>query len=378
MRYYFFHLMSWPYLPDNFAEEYDSAWVWLPNQLYDPVKGHDLYQNYLDTLAYADELGFDGICVNEHHQNAYGLMPSPNLMAAALTQRTKRCQDRRHRQRPAAVQSAAARGRGVRHARRDVERTARRRHGHRRRPGILLLSGQSDPCPRTLPRGARSDRQGVDDARPVSVELEALFLSLRQSLAAADSAAASAHLDSRRRQPGNHRVRRPAPLRLHGHSVFPYRRVSTCFRPVPRSVREGRLHRPIPDRWAGAFRSTSPRRIGRPARSSSRICGTSSAICSRTSRWRRRATPRRNRRSPFSAIAAQFLADQKDWDAIEKGVFAIVGSPETVRQKLDHYRKELGVGVVLTGCQTGTLPHELARKSMEMLAKEVLPACSRP
>src|ERR1700689_2448806 len=33
-------------------------------------------------------MGFDGICVNEHHQNAYGLMPSPNLMAAALTRRT--------------------------------------------------------------------------------------------------------------------------------------------------------------------------------------------------------------------------------------------------------------------------------------------------
>ncbi len=78
MRYYFFHLMSWPYLPANFADDYDSAWVWLSNQLYDPVKGHDLYQNYIDTLAYADELGFDGICVNEHHQNAYGLMPSPN------------------------------------------------------------------------------------------------------------------------------------------------------------------------------------------------------------------------------------------------------------------------------------------------------------
>ncbi len=91
MQYFFFHLMSWPYLPANFAEEYDSAWVWLPNQLYDPVKGHDLYQDYIDTLAYADELGFDGICVNEHHQNAYGLMPSPNLIAAALTQRTQRC-----------------------------------------------------------------------------------------------------------------------------------------------------------------------------------------------------------------------------------------------------------------------------------------------
>src|SRR4029450_13677072 len=47
-------------------------------------------REYINTLAYADELGFDGICVNEHHQNAYGLMPSPNVIAGALTQRTSR------------------------------------------------------------------------------------------------------------------------------------------------------------------------------------------------------------------------------------------------------------------------------------------------
>jgi alkanesulfonate monooxygenase SsuD/methylene tetrahydromethanopterin reductase-like flavin-dependent oxidoreductase (luciferase family) len=68
-----------------------------------------------------------------------------------------------------------------------------------------------------------------------------------------------------------------------------------------------------------------------------------------------------------------FLSEQKTWDDVEKGVFAIVGSPATVRQKLAHYQKELGNGVVLTGCQTGTLSHELARKSMELLAREVLP-----
>jgi alkanesulfonate monooxygenase SsuD/methylene tetrahydromethanopterin reductase-like flavin-dependent oxidoreductase (luciferase family) len=38
----------------------------------------------------AEELGLDGVVVNEHHQNAYGLMPSPNLMAAALTRETSR------------------------------------------------------------------------------------------------------------------------------------------------------------------------------------------------------------------------------------------------------------------------------------------------
>src|SRR5262249_16478742 len=77
--------------------------------------------------------------------------------------------------------------------------------------------------------------------------------------------------------------------------------------------------------------------------------------------------------TPQSAAAIlknqkHFLSQQKTWDDIEKGVFTIVGSPQTVRQKLEHYQKELGVGVVLTGCQTGTLPHELARKSMTMLA----------
>src|SRR5204863_96791 len=51
VQYYFFHLMSWPYLPDDFDAHYDSAWVWLPNTLYDPVKGHELYREYINTLA---------------------------------------------------------------------------------------------------------------------------------------------------------------------------------------------------------------------------------------------------------------------------------------------------------------------------------------
>ena len=30
----------------------------------------------------------DGICVNEHHQNAYGFMPTPNLMGSVLARAT--------------------------------------------------------------------------------------------------------------------------------------------------------------------------------------------------------------------------------------------------------------------------------------------------
>ena len=92
MNFFFFHLMPWPYLPPprEFLREHEAAWVTLSNSEYDPVRGAALYERYIDELAGAETLGFDGIVVNEHHQNAYGIMPSPNLIAAALSQRTER------------------------------------------------------------------------------------------------------------------------------------------------------------------------------------------------------------------------------------------------------------------------------------------------
>jgi alkanesulfonate monooxygenase SsuD/methylene tetrahydromethanopterin reductase-like flavin-dependent oxidoreductase (luciferase family) len=90
LQFHYFHLMPWPYLPEDFDEKYDSAWVTLPNSIYDPEKGHALYNRYFDEMERADKLGWDSVIVNEHHQNAYGTMPSPNIMAAVLTQRIKR------------------------------------------------------------------------------------------------------------------------------------------------------------------------------------------------------------------------------------------------------------------------------------------------
>ena len=89
MKVFMFHLMPYAYLDMNFTDKYRAAWVVLPNSYFDPKKGHELYNRYLDELELAAELGFDGISVNEHHQNAYGLMPSPVVMAAALARRTK-------------------------------------------------------------------------------------------------------------------------------------------------------------------------------------------------------------------------------------------------------------------------------------------------
>jgi len=90
MKFTWFNLMPWPYLPDDFREKHRSVWVDIPNTLYDPKKGHQVYHEYMDQLEYAEELGYDGIGCNEHHQNGYGLMPSPNIIAAGLARRTSR------------------------------------------------------------------------------------------------------------------------------------------------------------------------------------------------------------------------------------------------------------------------------------------------
>jgi alkanesulfonate monooxygenase SsuD/methylene tetrahydromethanopterin reductase-like flavin-dependent oxidoreductase (luciferase family) len=87
VRFFSFHLMPYPGLPPD----YDGpAWVTCPNEFFDPKLGGALYNRYIDELVYAEELGFDGVCVNEHHQNAYGIMPSPNLIASVLARLTSR------------------------------------------------------------------------------------------------------------------------------------------------------------------------------------------------------------------------------------------------------------------------------------------------
>jgi hypothetical protein len=84
-----FHLMPYADIDPAFGERYETAWVTLPNTHFDREKGHKLYNRYLDELEYADAAGFDGVCVNEHHQNGYGMMPAPGVMAGALSRRTK-------------------------------------------------------------------------------------------------------------------------------------------------------------------------------------------------------------------------------------------------------------------------------------------------
>jgi alkanesulfonate monooxygenase SsuD/methylene tetrahydromethanopterin reductase-like flavin-dependent oxidoreductase (luciferase family) len=89
MKLCWFHLMPYTDLPDDFKDSHNSVWVDIDSRLFKPEKAHHMYNDFMDELEFAAESGFDGVCVNEHHQNGYGLMPSPNLIAATLARRTQ-------------------------------------------------------------------------------------------------------------------------------------------------------------------------------------------------------------------------------------------------------------------------------------------------
>ena len=89
MKLEMFHLMPYRELPEDFKEKYRSVWVDIPSHLFDPARAHVMFNQALDELEWAAHLGYDGICVNEHHNNGYGMMPSPNIMAASLARRTE-------------------------------------------------------------------------------------------------------------------------------------------------------------------------------------------------------------------------------------------------------------------------------------------------
>ena len=88
MKLMWFHLMPYTELPDDFRQKHPSVWVDIHSSLFDPKRAHHMYNDFMDELEYAAECGFDAICVNEHHSNGYGLMPSPNLIASSLARRT--------------------------------------------------------------------------------------------------------------------------------------------------------------------------------------------------------------------------------------------------------------------------------------------------
>jgi alkanesulfonate monooxygenase SsuD/methylene tetrahydromethanopterin reductase-like flavin-dependent oxidoreductase (luciferase family) len=62
----------------------------LERRFFKPEVAVRTYAEHLDAWEELDKLGYDGVGFNEHHTSPYGLMNSPNLLAASAAQRTKK------------------------------------------------------------------------------------------------------------------------------------------------------------------------------------------------------------------------------------------------------------------------------------------------
>ena len=72
MKICWFHLMPYRHLPPDFEQKYRSVWVDPPSHLFDAEKAHVLYNEYLDELEHAAQVGFDGVCVKTASTPAAG------------------------------------------------------------------------------------------------------------------------------------------------------------------------------------------------------------------------------------------------------------------------------------------------------------------
>jgi alkanesulfonate monooxygenase SsuD/methylene tetrahydromethanopterin reductase-like flavin-dependent oxidoreductase (luciferase family) len=372
MKFFFFHLMSWPYLPDDFEKNYDSAWVWCPNTLFDPAKGGDLYNEYINTLIYAEQIGFDGVCVNEHHQNAYGLMPSPNLIGSILARQTSRVKI-------AVIGNALPL---YNPPTRIAEEFAM----------IDCISGGRLIAGFVVGGGPEYFSSGINPTYAREMFREAHDLIIKSWTEPGPFRFFSKHYKLNYVNPWPRPIQQPHPpiwipgvgsletmefvaKRRYSYMGIPYfhidvfNRTFNLFREA--CGREG--YEPAPEQLGWPI----PIYVAETDEQARKEFEPSLWYFAKKLLMGIDITPP-GYTSVKSALAItknqdKFLLSIDTWDKVEKGVFAIVGSPATVRDKLIHYQKQLGAGNILTGCQIGSLSHEQTRRSMKLLADEVMP-----
>ena len=89
MKVYYFSEFPYHEYSDEESLKYPSIRLTFPNSNFDPQTANGLFKRYFDECQYVDELGYDGIMVNEHHSTPSCMNASCNLTAAVLARTTQ-------------------------------------------------------------------------------------------------------------------------------------------------------------------------------------------------------------------------------------------------------------------------------------------------
>jgi alkanesulfonate monooxygenase SsuD/methylene tetrahydromethanopterin reductase-like flavin-dependent oxidoreductase (luciferase family) len=89
MKVFVFDLLPYAEHLDHLKQGQELPWP-LPRRHFKPEVAVRTYAEHLAAWEALERFGFDGVGFNEHHTSPYGLMNSPNLLAASAAQRTTR------------------------------------------------------------------------------------------------------------------------------------------------------------------------------------------------------------------------------------------------------------------------------------------------
>src|SRR5215468_9041573 len=76
--------------PEEEGRRRGATALMFSNRHFDPVAGSRLYHEYLEHYRLAEEVGFDGIMLNEHHNAPFCMQAKCNVFASILAATTKR------------------------------------------------------------------------------------------------------------------------------------------------------------------------------------------------------------------------------------------------------------------------------------------------
>ena len=88
MKVFLFDLLPYGKQRLDVVKDGRLPWPFAPH--FEPGVQIRTYAEHIDAWAEMEKYGFDGVSINEHHGTPYGMMNSPNLMAAALSQKTNK------------------------------------------------------------------------------------------------------------------------------------------------------------------------------------------------------------------------------------------------------------------------------------------------
>jgi alkanesulfonate monooxygenase SsuD/methylene tetrahydromethanopterin reductase-like flavin-dependent oxidoreductase (luciferase family) len=375
MQVVLFHLMPYADLDLEAGRRNGTVWLKLPNANFDPEKGHRLYNRYLDELEYAEPLGFDAVSVNEHHQTAYGLMPSPIVTASALARRTKRVKIailgsalplRSH---PLTIAeehamidvisggrliSGFVRGIGAEYHTFGVNPTFSHERFHEAHD--LIVRAWTEPGPFPF-QGRHYNVQYVNLwPRPYQKPHPPIWIPSQGSKETIDWAA----------HPGRRYayLQTFSPAKVVARYLKMYR--DTC-QGYGYAAQDSQLGWSVPV-YVGES-DESARREAKPHFEAFRNVFVKMPLEMLLPPG---YTSRESLKNVMKA-KAQMFGDVTLEQAVELGLF-VCGSAETVKKKFVDYWSEMRFGNLLVLCQFGTLPADLTRANMERFARGVMPA----